>query len=57
MKESPFGEGMAGAMKRLDETLKGLGKPDRKEGDKYSEVNFRCLGAMLEVMTTRTGSG
>ena len=49
-KESPFDEFMREAREELDEELRAMGyHPERKEGDRKSEVNFRRLKAMLEA--------
>eukprot|EP00438_Fugacium_kawagutii_P021415 Skav230573 [mRNA] locus=scaffold971:152920:156087:- [translate_table: standard] len=51
LQESPFDRCIEESRRKVDEALKSLGKyPDRREGDRVSEVNFRRLAAMLDVV-------
>ena len=50
-KESPFGETMVEQRHRLDRVIVGLGfDPARREGDRQTEINFRRLGSVLQIL-------
>lgn len=57
LKESPFEGCLAEAREEVDKELEAWGKePRRKEGDRDSEVNFRRLKAMAEVLEDEDSS-
>eukprot|EP00438_Fugacium_kawagutii_P024076 Skav212939 [mRNA] locus=scaffold374:464240:467185:- [translate_table: standard] len=50
-RDSPFARFMPEARRALDATLSALGRnPERRSGDVDTEVNFRRLSAMLDVV-------